>query len=337
MELDYEQKYLKYKKKYLEIKFNGGTRGTISSERYRDQIGTKPFQAIYNTLKVPTKGLGTIGNHLVNTISRKYKCDKKIQILKKKNIKEIFEKLFLITELRNLLLTNISINSLMKNANTYETVKEYFHDKIKDISILNRLKNNISLAIQAFDMSLNIYKDKDFLNWTNPDELKYWKDKLMSSEFNSFDLNNYLFEAQDLKLNEQNELDKIDKIIFDYQKKINNFTIICPDEINELKKKWEKSYNPKISNNFIYKYTSDYYYKNNKKNLDTNIIDMLKIKIDNLHRTLELYNYILGFGRVQNIKIRIINILKELLEELDCYCNNDNLNDCLPENSLPKK
>jgi hypothetical protein len=211
MEINYKQKYLKYKDKYLKLKnkiHNGGSTKKI--------VGNTVIGSLKHTLK----GTSAITQHVSNVIARKANCVVDLPSREKtiEDIKEIFTKFK-----KELVLANIIFRNIVKGYLPRATGLK--------LSYVDRLKDNISLAIQVLKNVLGKFNTetitKDFTSYASYSDISYYVDKF----------NNYILDDKIKKLKFEHlllDLYRVRELVDCYCK--NMFSISNSAQASDLEK-----------------------------------------------------------------------------------------------------
>ena len=366
--LKYKNKYLELKKKIggnkTSIKLSeelGSKRGEHRDGFDRNYALLGPIAvpvvasiAAYNVSKLGTLGTLTAARYVKDSIKRSFKCvkDNETQKKTKTKIKEKFKYLLGFPGLRNVLLEQITEKENTRYSNWYEEIKQKSLNIVINTFTITRLKKNISTAIQAYKQIKDHHNNKDLTNWDNTSLLEHIKKKInLDYHFSHihFNLEDYYITRN---YNKEDHLsfifNQININIDKYQKRFNKIKNTFPDEIEEIIKdynnydininKYEALIKKGDTNNIFYDKIEKHIklinknkilqeeYMNAFKNVDDK--NKIKDKMNILIKNVILDQYV--DDHKKTFYNKIINVLEELLEELDCYCKN--IIECLPDN-----
>jgi hypothetical protein len=191
----YEQKYLKYKKKYLYLKkeIGGGNSNT-------DQMFSAAAMGLGYGVHQGVKASTSLAQHTANSVYRKVKCNPLLTKTYQDDIKNI---------IANLLKKDK--NNIIKKQLGFNIIKKDESAGIK-LSKTDRFKDNISFLIQVFQRKLGITNDKDYTSYADRTTLENILKELndIENKINKNDIEN--------KINKNDIENKIDKN--DIEKKI---------------------------------------------------------------------------------------------------------------------
>jgi hypothetical protein len=145
----YEQKYLKYKKKYLDLKkeISGGSSNT-------DQMLNAAIMGLGYGVHQGVKASTSLAQHTANSVYRKVKCNPLLTKTYQDDIKNIIANL-LLKDKNNIIKKQLGFNI---NKNESAGIK---------LSKTDRFKDNISILIQVFQRKLGITNDKDYTSYAD--------------------------------------------------------------------------------------------------------------------------------------------------------------------------
>jgi len=150
MQNNYEEKYLKYKKKYLDLKNKNNLRGGYTGEFWVEAGKIFAKGVVKGTNQIPKLALSS-GQAIANSLFRLSQCDKNDQT-------------------KNLIISNIkNILSLLKDRDTKKNPSQSHQQRFLQILNLgndtSNYKNKISLLIQIFQSIKDKKIKKDYTSY----------------------------------------------------------------------------------------------------------------------------------------------------------------------------